>query len=492
MGHFFSVWHVVGGLALLGAWAIVLGWRGRRIDDHPSCRKCHFDLSGSPALPATCPECGRDLSRRRGIAVGQRGRRPIVVGIGVVLLLLAVTTGGLTIYSRMSPINWYAHMPAWWLVGDLSSGDGAQVEAALGELVKREEAGELSARYRGALTDHLFESVIPGLLKTKVEWAPGIERAWRAGELTEARRLAFATYAAGFTLRLTPRTAVQQNEYLEMCLEPRSPVRGRFEKALVYRTRLTTVELAGIPYDLAPPRQSASVKGNGSGFGGDAPAIAVLIEPGDYVLHTIWDIQAGESGDPDTMVHWQQVQDVTVTVLPPGDRSLRFLIDDETAERIREAMHIRMAGLRDMTPEDDQIDVIGTFGVDLPDIDVSLEVEIRDGDQRIGGAGCGNGLGANLPLHFRLPAGREIESVDFIVRPSVVERSSTASHGAAENERPVWAGPPFTVRSIPVQWFENLESDGLDTTLRKRFSSSIAWWIESWPERSEDLRDTWP
>ncbi len=492
MPPFLSVWHVVGGLALLGAWAMVLGWRGRRIDDHPWCRKCRFDLSGSPALPARCPECGTSLTRQRAVVRGQRGRQPLALALGAVLLLLSTWMAGSTIYPRLLPIDWRAYAPAWWLVGDLKSGDGEQVEAALGELVKREGEGHLSSKYRGVLIDHIFESIIPGLQKTQVEWAAGVERAWRAGELSEARQLAFAKYAAGFTLSLMSRRGVHQYEYLGMCLEPQSLIRGRLEKALLYRIRLTTVEFAGIPYDLPPLRQSASVAGDGSGWAGEPPSIAVLVEPGDHNLHTIWDIEARVNGSPETTLHWQQVHDVTVTVSPPREGAMRFFTDDETARRIREAMHVRLAGLRRMAPDDDQIDVIGTVAVDLPDVDVSLDIEIRDGDHWIGQAGWGHGLGMDLPFHFRLPAGRELESVDFIVRPSIVRRGDPPSNGQARDERPVWAGLPFTIQGVSIPWFDSLESDGLDPTLRERFPRSAARWIESWPQRSENLRDTWP
>lgn len=48
-------------LLLLGLVLIDLGWRGRRIGDHPTCRKCGFDLSGLAVGIGPCPECGRTL-----------------------------------------------------------------------------------------------------------------------------------------------------------------------------------------------------------------------------------------------------------------------------------------------------------------------------------------------------------------------------------------------------------------------------------------------
>ncbi|HYO10382.1 MAG TPA: hypothetical protein VER17_15540 [Tepidisphaeraceae bacterium] len=58
---------------------LVLGMRGRRVDDHPVCRRCGFDLVGPPGGTATCSECGADLvDRRRAVRAiaGTSGDRP--------------------------------------------------------------------------------------------------------------------------------------------------------------------------------------------------------------------------------------------------------------------------------------------------------------------------------------------------------------------------------------------------------------------------------
>lgn len=46
------------GLAALGLALFWRGWRGRRVDNHPWCRKCCFDLKGVWPGAAKCPECG--------------------------------------------------------------------------------------------------------------------------------------------------------------------------------------------------------------------------------------------------------------------------------------------------------------------------------------------------------------------------------------------------------------------------------------------------
>lgn len=49
-----AIWFLAA-LALL-----IRGWRGKRIDDHPLCRACGFDLSGNSDAKS-CPECGAAL-----------------------------------------------------------------------------------------------------------------------------------------------------------------------------------------------------------------------------------------------------------------------------------------------------------------------------------------------------------------------------------------------------------------------------------------------
>jgi hypothetical protein len=47
----------LGGISL-----VARGLRGRRIDDHPLCERCGFDLTGKPQGSDICSECGAELS----------------------------------------------------------------------------------------------------------------------------------------------------------------------------------------------------------------------------------------------------------------------------------------------------------------------------------------------------------------------------------------------------------------------------------------------
>ena len=79
-------------LALVGAVMLALGLRGRRVGDHPMCRRCGFDLFGRPADSHGCPECGADVTRDRSIVLGVRQRRRWAVWSGSVMLLPAIST----------------------------------------------------------------------------------------------------------------------------------------------------------------------------------------------------------------------------------------------------------------------------------------------------------------------------------------------------------------------------------------------------------------
>lgn len=76
----------------LGIALLALGLRGRRIDDHPVCRRCQFDLIGVFPAITRCPECGQDLSFKT-VRTGQRQKRQASVSCGIGCLSLALCSG---------------------------------------------------------------------------------------------------------------------------------------------------------------------------------------------------------------------------------------------------------------------------------------------------------------------------------------------------------------------------------------------------------------
>src|SRR5947207_186072 len=135
---------VAGGLALLGILLLWRGMRGKRHGEHPYCRRCGFNLFGTPADAKVCAECGADLSVPKAKVIGVRQRRVPSAVTGAAMLLPAVfvlfTAGGIVV----SGVDWTKKKPPWLLVHEASSSDAVARDTALAELNSRFAAGTLS------------------------------------------------------------------------------------------------------------------------------------------------------------------------------------------------------------------------------------------------------------------------------------------------------------------------------------------------------------
>src|SRR6188508_1582710 len=112
-------------LVVVGISALVRGLRGRRIDDHPLCRRCGFDLTGKPETSTRCPECGSDLTHPRAIRHGHRKRRPALIATGATLLMVMLLAVGAGLWAMAGKVNVEQMKPTWWLIreaGDKSPG----------------------------------------------------------------------------------------------------------------------------------------------------------------------------------------------------------------------------------------------------------------------------------------------------------------------------------------------------------------------------------
>ncbi len=138
----FAVLGIVFGVGLA---MTAVGLRGRRADDHPLCRRCRFDLTGRPAdAERRCPECGADLASPRAVVVGHRGRRPVVLSVGLALFVPTFTLEAASVYRLSSKTFWYPYAPVILLAHEASRVDAGRSEPAMAELLRRSKSGTLS------------------------------------------------------------------------------------------------------------------------------------------------------------------------------------------------------------------------------------------------------------------------------------------------------------------------------------------------------------
>ena len=117
----------------LGIALLIFGLRGKRLDYHPVCRKCKYDLSGLPDS-ATCPECGTNLKTPRSTLVGNRRKRPVLIATGLLLILLATFVAG----SLLLKNDHNHYKPMWWLRIEARNTSGSSAKAAIEEISQRD------------------------------------------------------------------------------------------------------------------------------------------------------------------------------------------------------------------------------------------------------------------------------------------------------------------------------------------------------------------
>jgi len=137
--------------ALLGVGFLRRGWSGRRVDNHPWCRACRFDLRGRWPGAEKCPECGAVLDAVGAVEIGRRLRRPALLGLGRLLLLGCAVWLGFDVWKAAAPIDWTQYKRDWWVARDARSADTERAEAALKELNARIERDAISAARRAEL-----------------------------------------------------------------------------------------------------------------------------------------------------------------------------------------------------------------------------------------------------------------------------------------------------------------------------------------------------
>lgn len=149
---------LAGVLGITGIALLILGVRGRRVGEEPRCGKCGYDLRGVER-EAPCPECGEAAGSRR---TGRSRRRPAMISVGIVLILVCSATMIAPVRQWASTIDYYAVAPSWLLVrwgvndGDLKASDTIASRWIDGEATDEQVVAVLKPLFRVTLAtrDH--------------------------------------------------------------------------------------------------------------------------------------------------------------------------------------------------------------------------------------------------------------------------------------------------------------------------------------------------
>jgi hypothetical protein len=173
-------------LAALAALLLILGLRGRRVGDHPYCRRCGYDLFGNPA-GERCSECGADITAPGSTRIGRRRRGRGKIVAGAVILVLAAGVLSLSTTRAFRNYNWNQLKPLIWLKHDAFAASYGSAQPAWAELQRRLASGKLPSDQADALADKVLALQADPNARWWTEYGSFIEAMYDRGKLDEAR-----------------------------------------------------------------------------------------------------------------------------------------------------------------------------------------------------------------------------------------------------------------------------------------------------------------
>ena len=294
---------------LLAMALMAAGLRGRRIDDHPHCRRCGFDLTGTPASSTRCSECGTDLTRRHAIQLGLRKRRHDLMLAGALFLILAAVPATL----MFSGVDGYRYTPSWLLERDTRTISGDI--RAWPELTRRVRGGTLARETVTTLADRVLAWQANPQVMWQPAWGDFVEASRAAGMVSDQRWQTYARNAPSIAIR----NVTRNGDKLFVTLAFRNHRAGGRNLQLLLGRRAAAGELIRPGWEIDAPG-FFNIFGNGASSLGfeielDRDAVAQAT-PGKRDLRLTLDLAMFEKQNSPLIVNWTQTFDSTWNFAP--------------------------------------------------------------------------------------------------------------------------------------------------------------------------------
>jgi predicted RNA-binding Zn-ribbon protein involved in translation (DUF1610 family) len=243
--------------AALGVAIALLAWgiRGRRVDDHPVCVHCGFDLVGKPASSHVCSECGSDLRDSWAIRTGNRVRRLLAIVVALPMLLLFIALLGTFGWMGVRGTNANQHLPTWWLVSEINRRAGPVRDGALAELSRRLQAGALSDEQVKQIANRALAIQADGDQPWTVHWGNFIEGAHDKGTLPDELWQKYVRQVLADGLKASTRPLLRRGDDLPTEF---TILQGRHGNTYMFSTSGTiTVTVGGAASERLPLNEDA-------------------------------------------------------------------------------------------------------------------------------------------------------------------------------------------------------------------------------------------
>lgn len=338
-------------LLAAGVIFLMIGLRGRRVNDHPICTACGFDLDGLVS-PARCPECGADLAAAAAVRVGVRVRRPRLAIAGGVMLLAGVLGLSAGVAAFLGGPNVHKVTPTGVLLLEARVRTDAGLEDVLKELLDRDMNGALSLGQRESLARCAFVLQQNPRLAFPKSAAAVLNDDTLRGLLSPGEQT--TAMAQGAYVALASRPHIRAGKPLPMRLG--ASIDDRFVGAGARGVGCTSVlvrvldeagnEIARREHPAGGTLQTFPVlQGGGKGSATSyLLSIPLDVPPGTYTLEATTTVYLTRQG---RMYPYKPAGDdvpisathrVALEVLPPSERPVRLVVDESARAALQKSL----------------------------------------------------------------------------------------------------------------------------------------------------------
>jgi len=430
--------------ALIGAVLLAAGFRGKRIDDHPVCRRCRFDLAGLSigAPDARCPECGRDLTSRRALRIGRRRRRRGAVAAGTAALMIALVLGGGLAWTAASGFNWNTIKPVWLLRIEAESANLDDAGAALEELANRAEKDALSSATLEALAVRGLEIQDESPRPWIPFWGDLIEAAAERGAISEKSLVQYVKTAVRSGLSIDVRDPVRLGDPWPLSVRISQPRAAKRSSLMVF-IQLIEMSIDGVG---AGPLES----GGGIGLSGGGSLRHIIppgemdVEPGRRRLGAVIELRIQEGYNQSSAIaRWREMREAEFEALVQDAVAVELVRDESIREAMIDSIEARQLEARSRDGASRAYGFIYFRDTPMP---AAFDISWRAGDREwpVGSAASNGGGGVRGVGFAGEIEGFDADRVDVILRPSRDAALETL------DLRRIWDGE-IVIEDIPVR-----------------------------------------
>jgi len=460
-------------VAALGLALFWRGWRGRRIDDHPWCRKCRFDLFGAAAGSTRCPECGANLDDAKAVRIGRLRRRPVMIASGSLLIAVGAAWLGLLASGALAKVNWNQYKPTWWLAIEAQSTDPSTLPPILDELIARLDRGELSKARIGALATLAMETFSRDASDCPREWDVFMQHAWGFDHLDATTTLRYAQDLFQPEVFIQPATVDGNPAALVACRVRQKRRSGGSNFYLCALTRLT-LDGASLPL----PDHQPIIDNLSSESPHLLSSTLSLAPPGPHRIEVTvaWTFGTDLSNPAphiprESRLNWPADYSFSGDMVDPSVTLLEFVGDDETRRQVLEAISAEFYALRG--PADLRLNGFGRVTILNQPVFMEAAMQVCASDGAIlyshdisapGRRRRSGHLAGSIDFWPEFPD-RTVNRVDITLTPRWFDypRSNPKPIGAIR----IWYGE-LRICDIPVRWFDDLDDPEMPPGIRAK------------------------